>query len=293
MRRQAVVGELGVFPVKSLRGLDVDSAEVRPWGYEGDRRWMVVDPQGRFVTQRSTPAMALVGTVRRADGLVELRAAGADPMPLVPTGPETTVSVWRDEVRAVRGSPEADRWLSTALGRDVTLVHLAHPASARPIDPDYAEPGESVSFADGFPLLVTNRASLAVLNGWQREAGARVLPMDRFRPSLVVDTDEPWAEDHWTVIAVGEVTLRLVKPCARCVMTSVVPETGTVEPGGPLRQLGRHRPGVSFGVNAIPSTTGTVRVGDEVVVLERRDEHPVSAASNPPSLRSPRSRLRP
>jgi hypothetical protein len=235
---------------------------------------MVVDPNGRFVTQRSTPRMALVCAVHRADGLVELRSPGADPIALVPTGPETTVSIWGDEVRALKGRPQADRWLSDALGRPVSLVHLERPGTARAIDPDYAGPGEPVSFADGFPLLVTNRASLEVLNTWQREAGARVLPMDRFRPSLVVDTDEPWAEDHWTRIAVGEVTLRLVKPCARCVMTSVVPATGTVEPGGPLRRLGRHRPGVSFGVNAIPSTTGTVRVGDEVVVLERRDDHP-------------------
>lgn len=278
MPRCATVSELSVYPVKSLRGLAVQHTQLRPWGFEGDRRWMVVDPAGRFVTQRSTPRMALVGARWRSDGLVELVTGDSGPVPLVPVGPRAAVGIWHDTVDAVHGGPGPDRWLSDVLGRPVRLVYMDHPGTARAIDPDFASPGEPVSFADGFPVLVTNRASLDVLNEWQRAVAARAITMDRFRPSVVVDTDEPWAEDHWTEIAVGDVRLRLVKPCTRCVMTAVDPGTGTIEPGGPLRQLGRHRPGVSFGVNAVPSSTGTIRVGDEVVVLARHDRRPPSGA---------------
>lgn len=260
------VAELGVYPVKSLRGLSVPSARLEPWGFAGDRRWLVVDPDGRFVTQRTTPGMVLVRARWTSAGL-ELSADGAGSVVLRATDEPVTVTVQRDAVRAVGGDPAADRWLSDVLGRPVRLVHMDRPSSARPVDPEYAGPGASVSFADGYPVLVTTTASLAAVNAWQRDAGARVVPMDRFRPSIVVDTDVAWAEDGWAEITVGAVRVRLVKPCARCVMTGVVPATGTIEPGGPLRQIGRHRPGVAFGVNGVPALTGTVHVGDPVRVV--------------------------
>lgn len=262
---------LGVYPVKSLRGLAVDRAHLQPWGFEGDRRWMVVDPDGQFITQRATPGMALVHTRLQRDGHVELTTAGSPPITLVPSGERVTVGIWRDTVGAVAGEPLADLWLSEVLGRPVRLVYLDRPEHAREIDQDYARPGEPVSFADGYPVLVTTTASLAALNAWQREADARVLPMDRFRPSIVVDTEQAWAEDGWDEITIGDppdgVRLRLVKPCTRCVMTAVAPDRGTIERGGPLRQLGRHRPKVDFGVNGVPEAPGTVRVGDTVRVV--------------------------
>ena len=276
MDRPLRVSGLGVYPVKSLRGLSVPRARVETWGFDGDRRWMVVDPRGRFVTQRSTPRMSLVRARLLDDGRAELRHPDAAPITLTPGGEPVTVHVWQDVVAAEGGDPAADTWLSAVLGRPVRLVHLGDPATARTIDRDYAGPGEPVTFADGFPLLITTTASLAALNGWQRAAGARTMTMARFRPSLVVDTDEAWAEDRWARLRVGDVELRLVKPCARCVMTAVEPATGVIAPGGPLRQLGAHRPGVSFGVNAIPATTGTVHLGDTVEVLAAHGNHPVT-----------------
>lgn len=264
------VDALGVYPVKSLRGFTVDEARLEPWGFEGDRRWMVVDPDGAFITQRSTPAMSLVHAHRRTDGAVVLSTAASGSVVLDPVGAPESVVVWKNTVKAVGGDPAADTWLSEVLDRPVHLVHLDHPEAARPIDPDYARPGETVTFADGYPVLVTTTASLDAVNDWQVEAGARTVPMDRFRPSIVVDTDEPWAEDAWAELAVGDVRLRVAKSCSRCVVTGVVPDTGTIEPGGPLTQIGAHRPDVSFGVNAVPSVTGIVRVGDPVEVLTSR-----------------------
>ena len=158
------VAGLGLYPVKSLRGLSVDAARLRPWGFEGDRRWMVVDPEGRFVTQRSTPAMSLVHATHREDGCVALSAPGAGGVVLEPVGDVAPVEIWRDTVPARGADPAADRWLSARLDRPVRLVHLDDPARTRQIDTDFAGPGETVSFADGFPLLVTTTGSLAALN---------------------------------------------------------------------------------------------------------------------------------
>lgn len=274
MDRPLRVSGLGVYPVKSLRGLSVPRAHLERWGFRGDRRWMVVDARGRFVTQRTTPRMSLVRGRLLDDGRAEISHPDVGPVVLEPSGEPVSVRIWQDVVEAEGGDPDADAWLSALLGRTVRLVHLADPSTAREIDRDYAGPGEPVTFADGFPLLVTTTASLAALNTWQQAAGARAMTMARFRPSLVVDTDEAWAEDRWAVLRVGDVELRLVKPCARCVMTAVEPGSGVILPGGPLRQLGAHRPGVSFGINAIPATTGTLHLGDAVEVLATHEGLP-------------------
>ncbi|MFJ1747520.1 MOSC domain-containing protein [Streptomyces sp. NPDC088116] len=168
---------------------------------------------------------------------------------------------------------DADRRLSAYLGVEVRLAHLDDPARRRPIDPLYAHPGETVSFADGFPLLVTTTASLDALNslvsqGDQSQEGP--LSMDRFRPNLVVAGTTPWAEDDWQRIAVGDLTFRVAKPCGRCVITTT--DQRTAERGKePLRTLGRYRRfggQLLFGQNLVPESTGTVRVGDPVTVLD-------------------------
>ncbi|MGS2591630.1 MOSC domain-containing protein [Streptomyces hebeiensis] len=166
-----------------------------------------------------------------------------------------------------------DRRLSAFLGLDVRLVHLDDPARRRPVNPLYARPGETVSFADGFPLLVTTTASLDALNslvaqGDHPDEGP--LPMDRFRPNLVVTGTAPWAEDDWQRIAVGDITFRVTKPCGRCVVTTT--DQATAERGKePLRTLGRYRRfggKLLFGQNLVPETTGTLRTGDPVTVLD-------------------------
>ncbi|MEW1720462.1 MOSC N-terminal beta barrel domain-containing protein [Streptomyces sp. NPDC093109] len=284
--RDAVLHTLRVHPVKSLAGHEPGSATVEPWGLAGDRRWMLIDGTGKAVTQRQQARLALIGAEPRPDGGVRLSAPGPargpapGPAPLTVAVPEAgggadgtvVTDIFGTKVEAVPAARDAHHWLSTYLGAEVRLVHLDDPARRRPVDPEYALPGETVSFADGYPLLVTTTASLDALNslvaqGDYPEEGP--LPMDRFRPNLVVAGTEPWAEDGWRRIAVGEVTFRVAKLCGRCVVTTT--DQRTAERGRePLRTLGRYRRvdgRLIFGQNVIPERTGTLRVGDPVTVL--------------------------
>ncbi len=263
------VAELRIYPVKSLRGRPVRQAQVEPWGLAGDRRWMVVLPNGRFMTQRQYPVMATIAAAAGPAGLT-LSQAGRRPLtvPFPDAGPET-VAVWRDQVPALPAGPAADAWLTEAIGVACRLVYQADPLT-RPVDPEFARPGDSVSFADGFPLLVTTQASLADLEGRL----GRPLGMDRFRANVVVSDTAAWDEDHWRVIRIGEVTFRAPKPCGRCVMTTIDQELGVkAEDGEPLRLLSTFRRDAAgrivFGQNLIPDGPGRIAQGDAVEVLER------------------------
>ncbi|MFJ2173193.1 MOSC domain-containing protein [Streptomyces sp. NPDC087851] len=276
----AALHALGVHPVKSMAGCTPGSAVVEPWGLAGDRRWALVDRTGKVVTQRQRPGLALVRAEPLPGGGIRLSGPGPGPVDIEVPEPHGAVLVVADifgtKVESVPAGPaswEVDRRLSAYLGEEVRLVHLDDPATRRPVDPLFARPGETVSFADGFPLLVTTTASLDALNtliahGDHPDEGP--LPMDRFRPNLVVSGTEPWAEDGWRRLAVGEVTFRIAKPCGRCVITTT--DQRTAERGRePLRTLGRHRRidgKLVFGQNLVPESTGTVRVGDPVTVLE-------------------------
>jgi uncharacterized protein YcbX len=183
------------------------------------------------------------------------------------------VEIWRDKVEAVPADAAADAWFSDYLDTDVRLVHLDDPARRRPIDPEYAQPGETVSFADGYPLLLTTLSSLDALNSLIAQgdhADEGPLPMNRFRPNVVVRGTAPWAEDEWSRIAIGEVTFRVAKKCGRCVVTTTDQATG--ERGKePLRTLAHHRrfgDKLVFGQNLVPESGGTVHVGDAVEILE-------------------------
>jgi uncharacterized protein YcbX len=262
------LAEIRIYPVKSLRGEAHASAAVEPRGLAGDRRWMVVDEAGRFLTQRELHHMALVTARNETVGLT-LSAPNLPPI-LVPIprhdAAPRRVTIWRDTVDAVPAGPEADAWLASALGVPCSLVYQADPAS-RPVAPDYAAPGDVVSFADGYPLLVITTASLADLN-------ARLpapVPMQRFRPNLVVDGALPWAEDHWRGIRIGTALFRVPKPCDRCIIPSIDQESGLrpnpEEPLHTLKSFRRDATGrVLFGVNLVPQTCGIVRVGHEVEV---------------------------
>ncbi|WP_405445785.1 MOSC domain-containing protein [Streptomyces achromogenes] len=275
----AVVQSIHVHPVKALRGISPRTAVVEPWGLAGDRRWTLIDDGGKVVTQRESPRLALAAAEPLAGGGIRLSAPGRPPLTVEVPEPSGTVlvDVFRTKVEAVPAAAAAHAWCSAYLGTEVRLVHMDDPAVRRPVDPEYALPGETVSFADGFPLLVTTAASLEALNSAIADgphAHEGPLPMNRFRPNLVVAGTEPWAEDDWVQISVGDVVFRATKPSARCVVTTTDQDTAA-RGREPLFTLARHRRRdgkVLFGLNLVPVTPGTVGVGDPVRVLERASD---------------------
>jgi hypothetical protein len=275
------VSSLHIYPVKALRGLSAEAVDVEPRGIAGDRRRMIVDDEGIFITQREVPALATL-TVEE-DGHGPLLRGPTGMLRLHPPRGRhrRRVRVWNDVVEAMSGDPETDARLSDWVGQPVALVHMDEKAH-RPVDPAW-HAGAETSFADGFPLLVVGTASLQALNTRMSERGAVAVPMARFRPNLVVETDEPFVEDRWARIAVGDVELDFVKPCARCVVTTTDQVTGRVaedkEPLATLATFRRSRdrrvPGVLFGWNAVPRGGGGMRVGQPVEVVESREPWPV------------------
>ncbi|MEV7281287.1 MOSC N-terminal beta barrel domain-containing protein [Streptomyces sp. NPDC093111] len=273
-----VLRSVHVHPVKALRGFSPAQAEVEPWGLAGDRRWTVVDTTGKVVTQRQHARLALASAALLPDGGVTLAAPGADPLTVeVPKPPREgdtiTVEIFGDLVEAAPADPAADAWFSAYLQSEVRLVHMDDPARRRPVDPDFALPGETVSFADGYPLLAATTSSLDALNSLIAQgdhADEGPLPMNRFRPNLVIDGTAPWAEDGWRRLAIGEVTFRVAKSCGRCVVTTTDQETA--ERGKePLRTLARHRRDGSrliFGQNLVPERRGVIKAGDPVEILD-------------------------
>lgn len=266
---------LRIYPVKSIQGPALGEAAVEPWGLAGDRRWLVVDEAGGAVTQREFPRMALGRAQPLAHGGIALTAPGMERLAVAVPEPVATASVriFDSKTEAIPAAPEAGAWFGELLGADVRLVHLDDPAHRRQIDPAYSLPGETVSFADSHPLLVTTLASLDALNsliarGDHPDEGP--LPMDRFRPNVVVTGSAPWAEDGWRRIRIGEVVFRVAKPCARCVITTV--DQATARRGKePLRTLAAHRRvegKLLFGQKLVPESAGTLRVGDPFCVVE-------------------------
>lgn len=255
-----------VHPVKSLRGFAVEEWALDELGLEHDRRYMVVRPDGMFVTQRELPKMALIETALDRGEL--WLSIGARRLRIVEPaeGPELEVRVWRSTVRARLVGEEADRWLSDVLGAELRLVFIPT-KTVRETNPLYA-PGARTGFADGYPLLVVGQASLDDLNARLAAASESPVPMDRFRPNLVVEGSPPFAEDDWRDFSIGDVPLRIVKPCARCVIVSTDQATAVVGKE-PLRTLATYRKvgnDVLFGQNAIHLAQGRLRVGDPVVV---------------------------
>ncbi|BBG05130.1 MULTISPECIES: MOSC domain-containing protein [Pseudonocardia] len=265
------------YPVKSCRGTPEDRLLVERAGLAGDRRWMVVDPGGVMVTGRKHPRLVLAVPRLTGDGGLEVTGPGlpvlqvAEPDPAVGAVP---VRVHRSDTAGVPAGPGPDEWFSRLLGADVRLVHLDDPDRRRP-DPEFSEPQDRVSYADGFPLLLTSQGSLDALNDLIADgpnAAEGPLPMSRFRPNVVVSGAAPWAEDGWRRITIGDAAFRAVKPCARCVFTTVDPETAA-KGREPMVTLARHRragTGVLFGVNLIPDEPGAeLRLGAELSVTEQ------------------------
>jgi uncharacterized protein YcbX len=265
------LAQIWTYPVKSLGGGAHDAEAVEPWGLQGDRRWLVVDAAGTFLTQREHPRMALVHAAISYRQLT-LSAPGMGDLTVSPVsgGAPCQVRIWRDTVAAQDCGDNAASWLSAALDLPCRLAHLAD-TGARKLKPAVAVNGsESVSFADGFPVLLTSEASLGDLNARL----AQTVPMTRFRTNLVIAGAPPWAEDGWRRMRIGGAVFRVVKPCDRCIMTTRDPLTGTQPDGNePLLTLARFRRdvsgGIMFGQNLVPDSFGTIRVGDPVTILDR------------------------
>lgn len=273
----AAVSALHVYPVKSLHGVSPVEAVVEPWGLAGDRRWMLVDIRTqKAVTQREEPRLALLAAEPVGGGGVRVHAPGREPLDVTvpPPGPLETVGMFADKFEVLPVGGAADQWFGDFLAAPVRLVHMDDPAVRRPVDPRFALPGDRVGFADGFPLLAATTASLRALNELIA-AGDRPaegpLPMNRFRPNVVIDGTAPWAEDGWRRVRIGEVLFRVAKPCGRCVITTTDQAT-SLRGKEPLRSLARHRKfgsSLVFGQNLIPERSGTLRVGDPLIVVER------------------------
>ncbi len=254
------------YPVKSLRGESLQHMTVGRRGPEADRQWMLVDENGRFLTQRELPRMALIRPQVGDDGLW----LSAPDMPDLHVsdhpGEVLDVQIWRDRCSARSLSASADAWFSSFLQRACRLVVMPQ-ETQRQVDMEYARKGDEVGFADGFPFLLISRASLDDLN--QRLPAP--VPMTRFRPNLVVEGCEPYAEDNWRRIRIGALEFRVVKPCSRCIIPCVDPNTGERRSNEPLKTLMSYRKEgnkVYFGQNLLHDGLGELEPGMNVEILE-------------------------
>ena len=255
------------YPIKACRGIEVDTAKVERMGLQHDRRMMVVTPEGRFLTQREHPRLALI-TPKLNNEVLELGAPDYDSIQvgIQTTGYPVLVGVWKSKnVQAIDQGEEAAEWFSDWLGSEARLVHIAD-GYRRRLNPEYAvNADDHTGFADGYPILLTSDEGLQDLNSRLETP----LPMNRFRPNLVVKGCEPFAEDTWNRIRIGGVDLAVVKPCARCVVTTIDKNTleTSREPLKTLAKYRKHKLGVIFGQNVIPLNEGSLQLGMSVEVL--------------------------
>jgi uncharacterized protein YcbX len=266
------VSALYIYPVKSLGGISVPSARLTHRGFAYDRRWMLVDEENRFITQREVPEMTLLQTRLHEDCLSISHRHTGDTLkiPFQPTGDICTVTVWNDTCQGQFVSPEADQWFSDRLSLPCRLVYMPE-TTLRKVDPNYAHGDEITSFSDGFPLLMIGQASLDDLNSRLSQP----LVMERFRPNIVFTGGSPFLEDEMAAFSIADIRFYAVKPCARCVITTIDLLTG--EKGKePLRTLGsyrRHNNKLYFGQNLLfdrPPEVRNISVGDAITLLQKQ-----------------------
>lgn len=269
---------LFIYPLKSARGIALQDVQIEAMGLSGDRRMMLVDPQGHFVTQRELPDLARLTVVPGMPHLT-LRLDNNSEIIVAPAQPDyrMDVAIWRSIVSAAVAGDSVNATLSDWFGRPVKLVFIDG-ESRREASADWAGEGSPMGFADGYQILVTTTGSLRALNEDMARHGEGEVGMERFRPNIVVDCDQPWAEDAWTGLEIGGIRFDFVKPCPRCIMTTQDQQTGSRDGASPMPAMGRLRmsadrrvPGVLFGWNAVPRGEGLVRVGDTVTVLGSRE----------------------
>lgn len=265
------LSELHIYPVKSLGGISLNESEVSDRGLKFDRRWMIVDSDEKFLTQRTHPKMALLKTKISHNKLIlshKTEEVAPLVVPIKTRLTETTIAnVWDDLVTAFLVGKYADEWLSEVLDQKCRLVFMPD-ETQRFVDRSYASQNEIVSFADAYPFLLIGQSSLDDLNSRLKEK----LPMNRFRPNFVFSGGEPYEEDTWKRFKIGEIIFEAVKPCSRCTTTTIDQESGE-KSDEPLKTLASYRTvnnKVIFGMNLIHEGTGTIRVGDAIEVLEKK-----------------------
>ncbi|MBD2770060.1 MOSC domain-containing protein [Hymenobacter sp. BT664] len=265
---------LYLYPVKSLGGYAVTEADVTTRGLRHDRRWLLVDERNRFLTQRQRPELALLTVAPAHNGFLISHRQRPELLPLfIPFAatPERTlfVTIWDDLTWAWRAAPEADEWLTEALGYPCRLVYMSDMVR-RAVDPELNPEDQLVSFADSYPFLLIGEAALADLNTRLAEP----VPMNRFRPNLVFSGGQPYDDDAWENFQIGDVPFRAVRGCGRCVLTTIDQQTARKSPAGdPLRTLATYRKaqnGTLFGQHLTGAPSGRLRVGDAVTVLSRK-----------------------
>lgn len=261
---QLMVSELAIYPVKSMRQVKLESSTIDMGGLKNDRRWMVVDANGRMITQRQQSRLCLIqpelieeGVCLRTSGYPDLRVR-------IPIGNTKTVSVWNDNCSAYDAGEESAQWLSEFLDVECRLVYFPE-EEVRIVDQAYARQGDRTAFSDGFPMLLISQASLDDLNARL----ATPVPMSRFRPNIVIIGCDSYAEDNWQQLKIGDLSLRVVKPCSRCVIPSIDIETAerTGEPTKTLSSYRRQDNKILFGQNVVVDGEGEITTGMHVEVV--------------------------
>ncbi len=258
------VSAISIYPIKGMGSQLLEHALVERRGLRFDRRWMLVDSDGVFLSQRKVGRMATLIPYLLADGL---RVSAPDRAPIViplePVPIKRRVTVWRSELDAYGYGDEIDQWFSSALEMPCALVKM-EADSIRTTNPDFSLPGDEVSFADGYPVTLASESSLSDLNGRLE----RPVPMNRFRPNIVIEgIKEPWIEESWARVQVGQVWFRVAKPCGRCLVTTIDQQSGESTGAEPLRTLAVYRRKQStadFSINLIPERDGAISVGDVI-----------------------------
>ena len=260
-----ILNQMFIYPVKSLAGIAVKQWQVTEKGLLYDRKWMLIDEERHFLSQRHLPQMALIKTALTSESLMLSAPNKKDiTLSLYPHGGEIIPSqIWHDNCLARSISTEVDQWLSEFLEVKCRLVYQPDDL-IRPVDPHYAKPSDKVSFADGFPFLILSDASLTALN----QAMNLNVSIERFRPNLVISGCDSYAEDSWREIRIGAIDFRLPKPCSRCSVPAIDPQTAQVgkEPLTTLNRLRKWQNKIYFGQNALHNNCGSLTVGDEVTI---------------------------
>lgn len=258
-----VVTELYIYPIKSLRGIKVPRAFAEEKGFKFDRRWMLVDEHNNFITQRKHPKMSLL-QIKHVGNAFIVSAPEMEEITIsevLEQGEEATVTIWDEKVEVLLADQTTNNWFSEALNMKCKMAYMPL-TSRRPIDTDFASKAEAVSFADGYPYLIIGQSSLDDLNDRLEEK----IYIERFRPNIVFSGASPFEEDNWDKFKIGDVCLYATKPCSRCVLTTVNPDTGEKdkEPLATLSKYRRKDNNVLFGLNAIASDVGDIAVGDRI-----------------------------
>lgn len=257
------VSGLFIYPIKSLQGVSLNEMHTTDRGPKNDRRWMLVDSDGMFVTQREHTALVHFGLEMNGKSMLLSHPGATDiEVPLsISSGVETNVQVWNSKVKALVGPDEWNKWFSEILGSEFRLVYMPE-YSERTVNWSYARRKALTTFTDGYPYLVIGQSSLDDLNSRLEDP----ILMDRFRPNIVFTGGEPFAEDSWKEVQIGSAVFKRVKPCSRCVVTTTDQQTG--ERGKePLRTLNTYRKQgdhVNFGQNLLCLKQGVLSIGDTI-----------------------------